>query len=147
MQKTKELEQAEKRVAYLEKLAVGPSGAHYAISRVHGFLISFDRGESWHLRSDGLPKKIVWPFEDDELDLLTAVGIDPLREGSVAITTPDKVFVSNNFGLEWEEVLARSIPCIVGMVEFHYSLPPMCVCVSRQRCTGMLFFMRQGDVR
>jgi hypothetical protein len=88
----------------VEKFAEGPAGVLYAVSRKLGFFVSFDDGRSWSLRNSGLPEKTVYPFDRREPRFLTSIGVDPSTEGHVAVTTPDRVYQTFNYGLSWEEI-------------------------------------------
>ena len=80
------------------------SGIKYALSREQGFLISFDRGKSWIERNQELPKRIVHPFDNNSTKYLTAIAVDPLNEGRVAVTTAEQIFLSENYGGSWTQV-------------------------------------------
>ena len=73
----------------IEQILEAPSGVLYAISKHRGFLISFDGGDSWVEHNNGLPHRVIYPFTEESRRVrhLTAVNIDPVNEGRVAVTT------------------------------------------------------------
>lgn len=79
-------------------------GVLYGISSTRGFLVSFNNGRLWEQRNDGLPRRVVYPFHDNRIRLLTSVGIDPAHDQRVAVTTADSLFVSEDFGRTWHKV-------------------------------------------
>jgi len=81
-----------------------PSGILYGVSKNHGFLISFDNGKTWEQRNKGLPKRTVYPFKNMPQRLITNVGLDPLNENNVVITTKTSIYLSTNYGLEWKKI-------------------------------------------
>ncbi len=92
---------------HLEEVVEGPGGYLYAVSTHNGFLVSFNGGRSWTARNNGLPRKVVYPFEGTELRHLTSVGVDPVREGRIAVTTARELYLSEDYGLTWEQIPAR----------------------------------------
>lgn len=76
----------------------------YAAAVDDGFLVSFDSGKSWRRRNTGLPRKIVYPFSDEEVETLTSIGFDPLDENRLICTTNFGLYVSENSGHNWREI-------------------------------------------
>jgi hypothetical protein len=91
-------------VYHFQQIAEDSSGVLYAISNGHGLLVSFNEGGSWIKRNSGLPSKVVYPFEKPILRHLTSLGVDSIQPGRVAVTTPDEVYLSENYGITWEKV-------------------------------------------
>ncbi len=80
------------------------SGILYGVSKDHGFLISFDNGKTWEERNKGLPKRIIYPFKKMPQRIITNVGLDPLNESNIAITTKTSIYLSTNYGLQWKKI-------------------------------------------
>jgi len=90
----------------IEQVLETPSGVMYGISKQRGFLISFDQGSSWLEHNKGLPRRVVYPFDQAEgrVRHLTALNIDPLHHGRVAVTTADQLYLSEDFGSSWQHI-------------------------------------------
>jgi len=80
------------------------SGIKYASAIDDGFLVSTDGGKSWERRNAGLPRKIVYPFSDEEVETLTSIGFDPLDESRLVCTTAFGLYVSENSAASWKAV-------------------------------------------
>ncbi|UCF99875.1 MAG: hypothetical protein JSV89_10155 [Spirochaetaceae bacterium] len=94
------------RAFTIEQILETPSGILYGISKQRGFLVSFDEGHSWLEHNNGLPRRVVYPFSEasQRVRHLTAVNIDPLHEGRVAVTTADALYLSEDYGNSWQQV-------------------------------------------
>jgi hypothetical protein len=90
----------------IEQILESPSGVLYGISKQRGFLVSFDDGENWLEHNNGLPLRVVYPFDRAETRVrhLTAMNVDPLHEGRVAVTTSDALYLSEDFGSSWRQI-------------------------------------------
>jgi len=90
----------------IEQILETPSGVLYGISKQRGFLVSFDEGKSWLEHNNGLPRRVVYPFDESEgrVRHLTALNIDPLHEGRVAVTTADQLYLSEDYGSSWAQI-------------------------------------------
>jgi hypothetical protein len=85
-------------------------GVLYAISNSRGFLASFDQGETWIERNRGLSRRVVYPFTEDRVRRITGLGVDPLHESRVAVTMASELFLSEDYGENWQPVpLARPL--------------------------------------
>lgn len=84
------------------------AGFCYGISRDHGFLISTDDGKTWAARNEGLPTKLVYPFKEPKVRMLSAFGVDPLSPARVAVTTSSSLYVSEDSGGAWERIPFKS---------------------------------------
>jgi hypothetical protein len=84
------------------------SGFCYGISREHGFLVSNDSGKTWTTKNEGLPTKLVYPFIEAKVRMLSAFGVDPLNPVRVAVTTSSSLYVSENSGTTWERLPFKS---------------------------------------
>ena len=90
----------------IEQILETSSGVLYAISKQRGFLVSFDAGDSWLERNNGLPRRHVYPFSEETQRVrhLTALNVDPLHEARVAVTTAQELYLSEDFGSSWRQV-------------------------------------------
>lgn len=86
-----------------EKIVTCPDFV-YGISDRDGFLVSIDGGTTYEQRNLGLPTKVVYPFDTTEYRLLTALAVDPTNSRRVAVTTPQKLFISEDSGQNWREI-------------------------------------------
>jgi hypothetical protein len=90
----------------IEQILETPSGVLYAISKQRGFLVSFDGGKSWLEHNNGLPRRVIYPFDEASRRVrhLTALNIDPLHVGRVAVTTADQLYLSEDYGSSWRQI-------------------------------------------
>ncbi|MBN1837287.1 MAG: hypothetical protein JW820_15640 [Spirochaetales bacterium] len=95
---------AQRAAALPDQILRAPSGIFYGLSSTRGFLISFDQGASWLERNAGLPHKVVYPFTGSPVRRLTSLGVDPLADGRVAVTTADSVYLSEDYGTRWQQI-------------------------------------------
>jgi len=87
-----------------EQILRAPTGIRYGLSKTRGFVVSFDHGASWIERNDGLPHKVVYPFAAGQVRRLTSLGVDPLADGRVAVTTADALYLSEDYGTSWQQI-------------------------------------------
>ncbi len=80
----------------------------YGVSLRHGFLKSYDGGENWISSNDGLPERMVYPFNQDGIKMLTAITYDVNDVSRILISSPREIFLSENSGVSWEEVSLKS---------------------------------------
>ncbi|MBN2552522.1 MAG: hypothetical protein JXB06_07115, partial [Spirochaetales bacterium] len=94
------------RAFTIEQILETPSGILYGISKQRGFLVSFDEGRSWLEHNEGLPRRTIYPFDEASRRVrhLTALNIDPLQEGRVAVTTADQLYLSEDYGSSWRQI-------------------------------------------
>ena len=85
------------------RIVQAASGVRYALSGARGVLFSYE-GTSWVERNRGLPLRVVYPFSDIAVRRLTAIGIDPIQPGRVAVTTADEIYLSENYGVSWQKI-------------------------------------------
>jgi hypothetical protein len=76
----------------------------YAISQTRGVLVSFDQGQTWTERNQGLSRRVVYPFTEDRVRRLTGLGVDPLHESRVAVTMASELFLSEDYGASWQAI-------------------------------------------
>ncbi|HBK68810.1 MAG TPA: hypothetical protein DDZ91_09225 [Firmicutes bacterium] len=76
----------------------------YGRSKEYGFLVSFDSGLTWEERNEGLPRKLIYPFQRDQVRYLTAIGVDPFNPQRVAVTTTNHLYLSENHGETWRQL-------------------------------------------
>jgi hypothetical protein len=90
----------------VEQVLETPSGILYALSKRRGFLVSFDEGKSWLEHNEGLPRRVVYPFDAQSARVryMTALNIDPSNEARVAVTTADALYLSENYGQNWQQI-------------------------------------------
>ncbi|MBT3275859.1 MAG: hypothetical protein HN368_22105 [Spirochaetales bacterium] len=82
----------------------------YGVGSTGGLFLSTDGGRSWASRSDGLPEKIVYPFDKDEPRRITSLNIDPIHPTRVAVSTAYGIFRSADSGGEWHSIpLSRPV--------------------------------------
>lgn len=77
----------------------------YGISDDAGFMVSEDGGARWETRNVGLPVKWIYPYNDAEPRTLTALAVDPCRPERVAVTTARQLFISEDSGRTWREIV------------------------------------------
>jgi hypothetical protein len=90
----------------IEQILQTSSDILYAISKQRGFLVSFDLGESWVEHNNGLPRRVVYPFDEASARVrnLTSLNVDPLQEARVAVTTSDRLYLSEDYGSTWQQI-------------------------------------------
>ncbi len=79
-------------------------GIIYAAAVNDGFLVSYDHGRHWRKRNSGLPKKVVYPFDGEEIETITSIGFDPSNESRLVCTTASRLFFSEDCGRRWSEI-------------------------------------------
>lgn len=84
------------------------SGIYLGISREDGFLVSYNNGITWEEKNNGLPRKTVYPFAEPKVRRITALGVDPVNNERVAVTTATGLYLSTDFGENWQRV--KSVP-------------------------------------
>ncbi len=81
---------------------VGPRGRGvYAVAPGIGVRYSDDGGVTWSDRNDGLPLKVVYPFDGRELRDVNSLSLDHRDPRRVAVVTDSALFISDDFGREW----------------------------------------------
>ncbi|MDX9801956.1 MAG: putative glycoside hydrolase [Spirochaetia bacterium] len=76
----------------------------YSINRNSGFEVSSDRGLTWKSLNNGLPDKIVYPFNSSEKRNLTSFSIDHDNPSILCAATIDTLYISNESGNQWKAV-------------------------------------------
>lgn len=76
----------------------------YTISNQRGFLVSFDSGKSWSERNQGLPLRLIYPFDSARVRMLTSLAADPVNINRVVVTTAAGLFLSEDNGLSWQQI-------------------------------------------
>ncbi len=90
-----------------DKTAVASDGTVYGISEDLGFIVTTDGGDTWTQRNAGLPRKVIYPFADEQqMRPLTALAVDALNPARVAVTTARDLFASEDRGVTWERIAA-----------------------------------------
>jgi len=90
----------------------------YGSSSERGFLVSFDGGETWEERNEGLPRKVL--AGTGQVRTLTAIGVDPVQPQRVAVATSKEIYLSEDYGATW-----RRIPFNNGSVITAVALSPV----------------------
>ncbi|MBN2735358.1 MAG: hypothetical protein JXR70_00150 [Spirochaetales bacterium] len=80
------------------------SGIVYAYHHVEGLYISKDYGNTWADITQGLPHKVVYPFDTNEIRRLTCLYLDPLNPRRVLVSTSSELYLSCNYGKNWEKI-------------------------------------------
>jgi len=91
-----------------EQAVKSDAGLCYGISRDEGFLVSSDHGKTWAARNDGLPVKLVYPFKQPKVRMLSSFGLDPLSPARVGVTTSSLLYLSEDSGATWERIPFKS---------------------------------------
>lgn len=91
-----------------EQAVITDTGLGYGISREHGFLVSTSSGKQWTAKNEGLPTKLVYPFTQPKVRMLSAFGVDPLNPQRVAVTTTSSLLISEDSGTTWERIPFKS---------------------------------------
>ncbi len=91
----------------LTHIARGSGGRMYALTDQHGALISEDRGREWLPINTGLPKDVVWPFNQTTYRRFTSMSIDSRNAERIAATTSSALYLSTDAGSTWQQVSLR----------------------------------------
>ncbi|HHU52013.1 MAG TPA: hypothetical protein GXZ36_09370 [Firmicutes bacterium] len=134
------------------------SGVYLGICRKSGFLVSYNNGITWEEKNNGLPRKNVYPFDESKVRQLTALGVDPVNNERLAVTTATGLYISTDFGENWQQI--KTIPPGVYLTAVALSPhDPATIAVgtaysgifeskdfgaSWRRISGGLYFLRQA---
>lgn len=88
-------------------IARGNEDRMYGLSFDRGALVSMDRGKSWSHRSEGLPRKQVWPFKGEIFRQFTSLAVAPHDRDRVAATTSSDLFLLDEEGARWRKIDLR----------------------------------------
>jgi len=91
-----------------EIIDVVNSSLFYGISLQNGFFKSFDGGESWYSFNEGLPARMVYPFDDKGIKMLTSITYDVFDQNRILISSPRELYITENGGIKWEKVQLKS---------------------------------------
>ncbi|MBN2657818.1 MAG: hypothetical protein JXR86_12215 [Spirochaetales bacterium] len=86
---------------------VGPN-LHYGVSLRSGFLKSVDGGRSWVGYNNGLPGRMVYPFTENGVKMLTSVTFDVNDPGRILVSSPREIFLSEDGGEIWSQISLKS---------------------------------------
>lgn len=82
----------------------GYRDVEYRVSPTEGLLVSGDRGETWVPRNDGLPGRVVYPFDHVHPPRLTAIATDAVSVHRLAVAATNIIYVSEDAGLSWRSL-------------------------------------------
>lgn len=85
-----------------EQIVETGSSLWYGSSREEGFLVSFDGGETWEARNEGLPRRNL--DGEEQIRTITAIGVDTANPERVAVTTADRIYLSGDSGATWQRI-------------------------------------------
>ncbi|HEX3046280.1 MAG TPA: putative glycoside hydrolase [Bacillota bacterium] len=91
-----------------DQIVRGANGLYYGISGEFGFMVSTDAGNNWESRNEGLPQKMLYPYQSKQVRYLTALGVDPVNPRRVAVVTTTKLFLTEDQGVSWQEIPLKS---------------------------------------
>jgi hypothetical protein len=80
----------------------------YGVSLRHGFLKSLDGGENWISFNQGLPPRMVYPFNSEGIKMLTSITYDVNNPSRILISSPREIYLSENGGVNWEKINLKS---------------------------------------
>ncbi|MCL6588965.1 MAG: hypothetical protein K6U80_03340 [Firmicutes bacterium] len=87
-----------------DQIVRADNGLYYGISGELGFMVSEDGGNTWESRNEGLPQKLLYPFQSKQVRYLTALGVDPVNPRRVVVAAATKLFLSEDQGASWQEI-------------------------------------------
>ncbi|MDA3809710.1 MAG: hypothetical protein PF518_05190 [Spirochaetaceae bacterium] len=73
----------------------------YGVSLKNGFLKSTDGGGHWISFNEGLPGRVVYPFNKVGVKMLTSLTYDVNNTDRILISSPRELYLSENGGLNW----------------------------------------------
>ncbi len=91
----------------------------YGCAEEDGFFVSYDAGKSWVQRNNGLPRKLVYPFQQEQVRSITALGVDPAAPDRVIVSTIDRLYFSENQGESWNQVPIHTKPITAVALSSH----------------------------
>jgi hypothetical protein len=80
---------------------------YYGISKEDGLLFSADAGNTWEPRNEGLPKKLIYPFQKAKVRYLTDLGVDCANPARIAVLTATNIYLSEDYGKTWSLILRK----------------------------------------
>lgn len=79
-------------------------GIIYISTQQMGFWVSKNDGISWVPLNTGLPKKVVYPFENEKYRLITSFYVAPDDPERIVLSTSSAVYLTDNGGNLWEKI-------------------------------------------
>lgn len=79
-------------------------GSHYGIGVDGGIFVRVAESTNWLPRTSGLPNRVVYPFDKTLPRRVTALCVDPIQEGRIAVSTAYNAYLSTNGGESWTEI-------------------------------------------
>ena len=86
---------------------VNPS-LYYGVSLQHGFLKSMNGGHSWTSYNEGLPGRMVYPFDNSGVKMLTSLTYDVNDPSRILISSPREIYLTEDGGTSWHNVELKS---------------------------------------
>lgn len=80
----------------------------YGVSLRDGFLKSVNGGRSWQSYNEGLPVRMVYPFNNEGIKMLTSITFDVSDPTRILISSPRELFLTENSGLSWEKISLKA---------------------------------------
>jgi hypothetical protein len=90
-----------------DRILRGQGPAVWRVSEDQGILFSADNGATWSARNEGLPRRVIYPFDRDLPPVVTGLALDPLDASRAALATPDTLFLSADAGMTWTRLDLR----------------------------------------
>ncbi len=84
--------------------APGQDGSWHLLLRHHGVYSGSDEASAQPAGNKGLPRRVVYPFNDQGIKLLTSIGLAADVPGRIAVTTSSELFISSDNGDTFTEV-------------------------------------------
>lgn len=86
---------------------VGSKTNGYALSSEKGFLYYHRSLGGWFPRNEGLPQKLIYPFQTPRQRPLSAIGLSASNDALVAVSDGQTVFLSSDSGISWTSFINR----------------------------------------
>ncbi|MBI9096894.1 MAG: hypothetical protein JEY91_00380 [Spirochaetaceae bacterium] len=80
----------------------------YGVSLQNGFQKSLDGGKNWIPANRGLPIRMVYPFDNQGIKMLTSITYDVNNPDRILLSSPREIYLSENGGDHWNKVDLKS---------------------------------------
>ena len=81
---------------------------YYSINRDYGFEVLKNKDEFWTALNNGLPDKIVYPFDNSSKRNFSSISVNTDNPEIYTVTTVDSLYITKNSGIEWKKVPFRN---------------------------------------